>query len=1157
MNYFQNNPLGEEIWRKKYKYKTETPEDTINRISTAFTDIEATYSKPIKKNKAFNNYINEKLITPLSYDTIKECFHNFKYIIPGGSVLSGIGTDEAVSLSNCFLANSPEDNMESIFSTALEIANISKRRGGCGIDISNLRPNGSDVNNSAKTSSGAVSFMTIFNSVLNTIGQNNRRAAGMISIDCNHPDLEEFIDSKTDLTKNTGANISVKISDDFMNAVYTDSDYIQVFPINTSIDFLKYTDITQYEYNVLNKQDNIYFKRVQAKRLWDKLIENNWKSAEPGILFWDTHLHNDPSALYEKYKPVGTNPCIPGSSKLLTKNGLRKLDDLTVGSVIWSKEGWTTIINKQCSGTQPIKRFYTPSGTFIGTKEHKIISNEDKIKACDAKSIDSIVCYDIKDTNLCDNDIINGIFLISNLLDDNSKLFSLRTLRSKLTISYTPKEKHLIKIPDTYFYGDSTKVRGFLRGLFSINGSIKTNPAAIEFKTTSVILKDQLIILLSSIGIHSIYRSYSDKKDQKYYKVIIKTDIERFAKLIGFPDCERHDKLSLLSKKSKQVKIDNTIIKIVSEPDELVYDITVDNKSHTYWLEGLDVANCGEIPLSSGDSCRLMTINLPSFINNPFTDNASFDINKFKEVVYIATKLCDDLIDAEINNISKLLQRDITPQERKWWEQTIELGRGGRRAGLGITGLMDTIAMLCVENKSLELVIENIKNIFKLFMSTQLTAQYDLAIYRGTFPDYKKELSTHYLKTIETILKDNNHNLYSSDLAINTPCETIINKLLESGLRNISWSTIAPTGSISLLANNCSSGIEPIFSIRYIRRIKLTKSALNYDFIDVDGEKYKNEYIIHPYFVQWFSNFILTEKSTIYHTTNKLSYEEVYNILSTMNEDTFNDLVLMSPYANLLSNSIDINTRIKIQSIAQKYITHSISSTINVPNTYTKEQIDHIYKESYLHGLKGVTIYRDGSRGGVLISNNSTTNNSNLNIITTNRPSIIDCDIKRFTNGNESWIAFIGIHEGMPYEIFTGINDLDSFPIPTNIIKGKIIKTLIDDKSRYDFIYKDKYNEDVIIRGLSNIFNKEYWNYARLISGYLRAKINLEEIINIVSKMYSDNQTINSWKNGIIRSLKQYLNSKQSNQKCPECGEPLVVEGGCIICKSCTYTVCS
>ncbi|MBT0607336.1 adenosylcobalamin-dependent ribonucleoside-diphosphate reductase [Aequorivita echinoideorum] len=827
LKYFKGDDLAARVWVNKYALKDsdgniyeKTPDDMHRRIANEIARIEQKYANPMTEEEVF--------------DAIK----NFKYIVPQGSPMAGIGNPFQVgSLSNCFVIGNDgdSDSYGGIMKIDQEQVQLMKRRGGVGHDLSHIRPKGSPVKNSALTSTGIVPFMERYSNSTREVAQDGRRGALMLSVSINHPDSENFIDAKMEQGKVTGANVSVRMDNAFMQAVKDGKNYIQKYPIFS--------------------ENPKFSKEIEAGKLWKKIVHNAWKSAEPGILFWDT------------------------------------------------------IINES--------------------------------------------------------------------------------------------------VPDCY--------------------------ADLGYKTVS------------------------------------------------------------------------------TNP-------------------------CGEIPLCPYDSCRLLAINLFSYVENPFTDKAEFNFDLFKKHIVIAQKIMDDIIDLELEKVDAILAKiDADPQndevkavERNLWKNIQRKAEEGRRTGIGITAEGDMLAALGIKYGSKEGNDFSVKIHKNLALETYRASVY-AAKERGAFKifDSEREKENPFILR----LKEADEKLYYD--------------MLEYGRRNIALLTIAPTGTTSLMTQT-TSGIEPVFLPVYKRRRKVNPNDKNVrvDFVDEVGDSWEEYVVFHHRFKQWMEvNGIATDKN--------YSQEEL------------NKIVKKSPYYKATSNDVDWLSKVRMQGAVQKWVDHSISVTINLPNDVSEELVGKLYLEAWQAGCKGVTVYRDGSRSGVLISNDEKKEESNETLTTfpTKRPETLEADVVRFQNSKDKWIAFIGLIDGKPYEIFTGFaDDEDGIMIPRWANNGFIIKNRNEDgTSRYDFQYKNKRGYKTTIEGLSHKFNPEYWNYAKLISSTLRHGMPIEKVVDLINSLQLDSESINTWKNGVARALKRYVadGTEAKKQKCENCNSTsLIYQEGCLTCKDCGSSKC-
>lgn len=835
LEYFKGDELAASTWRNKYAADREqTPDDTHRRLAKEFSRIESEYdwesSKGVNGLK-LSNYGYQR--PNLDEEAIYQLFKDFKYIIPGGSVMSGCGTGALVSLSNCFVIGSPKDSYSEIMKTRSQQAQLMKRRGGVGYDLSQLRPRGARVNNAAKSSTGAASFMDVCSDITNEVAQNGRRGALMLSMSINHPDIEEFITKKQDLTKVTGANISVKVTDGFMQAVVEDLDYFLRFPVE-SVPAFDSDILATMHYNELVSVNSgsgaQFYKRVKARELWNTLMHCAHRTAEPGIMF-ESQMHNySPDGVYEDFRMVGTNPC-------------------------------------------------------------------------------------------------------------------------------------------------------------------------------------------------------------------------------------------------------------------------------------------GEIPMGPFDSCRLIHINLASYIVNPFTDKAHIDEELLYMHSYEAMRLADDLVDLEIEAVDRIIntvKNDTDDTEFKLWSRIKEIATQGRRAGLGFTGLADAIAMLGLKYDS-DGGIKQVEQLMKVMFKGQLDSNIDMAIERGAFPSWDEN-------------KENEGNSWYQWLSANFPEEA--NKMKQFGRRNISNSTVAPTGTVSILAGT-SSGIEPVFMPFYQRKRKCMSESDRVDYVDKVGEKYTLFTVVHPNLKRW--------------AIETMNYSE-----SEVNEwslGVWKEVWKESPYYGSTAPEIDWRQRVKLQGVVQKYITHSISSTVNLAKETTEEEIADIYIEAWKQGLKGITIYRDGCREGVL---------TQVEVPKTiegrgapKRPKVLEADYYQIKVKKEQFIVLIGLLEGKPYEVFA-FRPLNPVNIPAH--KGTITKV---SKMHYSF---DSEHINISNLELANTNIEE--NAATLYSSMLlRHGVNINYIIKTARKV---NDNISSFSSAMCRILAKYIpNGEVKGETCPDCGSSLTRTGGCISCTNCGYSRCN
>lgn len=831
--YFDGDELAARVWVNKYAMKDsfgniyeKSPADMHHRLAGEMARIERKYPNPVPEEEIFS------------------VLDHFRFIIPAGSPMTGIGNNyQVASLSNCFVIgiDGDADSYGAIMKEDEEQVQLMKRRGGVGHDLSRIRPKGSPVNNSALTSTGLVPFMERFSNSTREVAQDGRRGALMLSVSIKHPDAEAFIDAKMTEGKVTGANVSVRIDDDFMRCATEGRPYRQQYPVDAPED------------------ECLTSKEIDAQKLWKKIVHNAWKSAEPGVLFWDT------------------------------------------------------------------------------------ITRE--------------------------------------------------------------------SIPDCY--------------------------ADLGFKTVS------------------------------------------------------------------------------TNP-------------------------CGEIPLCPYDSCRLLAVNLYGYVDDPFTPQASFNFQRFRQHVRLAQRFMDDIIDLEEEKIDLILKKiDSDPQseevkhtERRLWEKIKRKTGQGRRTGLGITAEGDMLAALGLRYGTQEATDFAVK-VQKTLALTAYAASVEMAKERGAFEIYdaQREAANPFVLRI----KEADEALYAD--------------MVKYGRRNIACLTIAPTGTTSLMTQT-TSGIEPVFMPVYKRRRKVNPNdpEVRIDFVDESGDAFEEYIVYHHHFLTWMrANGIDTER--------RYTQEEI------------DELVARSPYFLATANDVDWLMKVKMQGEIQKWVDHSISVTVNLPNAVDEALVDRLYVEAWKSGCKGCTIYRDGSRAGVMVSVKKKKEDKGaklqtLSPVVERRPEVLECDVVRFQNNKEKWVAFVGLLDGRPYEIFTGLqDDEEGIVLPKTVTKGRIVKHVNaeDGTKRYDFQFENKRGYKTTVEGLSEKFNKEYWNYAKLISGVLRYRMPLENVIKLVDSLQLESENINTWKVGVARALKKYITdgTEAKGLKCPNCGhEALVYQEGCLICKHCGSSRC-
>ena len=1122
INYFNGDELAAKVWVDKYALRDINnillelnPADMHLRIASEFARIE---KKKFKK--------------PLSEKEIFELLENFKYIIPQGSPMFGIGNNhQVISLSNCYLLDVPLDSYTSILEIDEQLVNISKRRGGVGIDLSNLRPKGSITHNSSRTSTGIVTWMERYSNSIREVGQAGRRGALMLTLSVHHPDILDFATVKNDSSKVTGANISIRLTKDFLDAVKDDAEYQLRFPVDSP--------------------NPTFTKLVKAKDVWNTIIHSAWLRAEPGLLMWDNVTKNTPADCYDAYKSRGTNPCQPGNAPVLTRNGIRLLQDIVIGEEIWSAEGWTKVTNKVDNGIKPVYKYKTTAGYFIGTDNHRLVECGEKKEAqyCDSidiiAGIDSYTAINIDLQTVMDGVVFgdgsvhkasnNLVYL--NIGDNDQEYFEseikdlIKKKRDGLG-QYAYEINTQIKseeipltfnrmIPYRYYTGNIDIVCSFLRGLYSANGSIVNGRVTLKASSFSVIQAVQC--MLSSIGIRSYYTTNKatvvefdngEYECKESYDLNITTDRTIFVRKIGFIQDYKNKKLKdFIDKLQTTCKPKKTTYNIISVDficHDKVYDITVDNESHTYWTAGCNVSNCSEINLSPLDSCRLLCLNLYSYVKNPFK-KGEFDFELFQQHAMIAQRLMDDLVDLESEKIKAIIQKvetdpepeDVKQRELRMWKRILKFNDEGRRTGTGITALADCLAALGLRYGS-QKCKEFVDTVFTQLKHACYSSSVEMAKELGSFACYesRKEKDCPYIKQIAM----ENPLLYAD--------------MVQYGRRNICLTTVAPTGTVSIMTQT-TSGIEPLFMIGYKRRKKINHEDKNsrVDFTDPNGDSWQEFTVYHPKVKEWMD---ITGETDI----------------------------TKSPWFGCCANDINWEDRVDLQSIMQQHICHAISSTVNLPETVSELDVAKIYEKAFSSNCKGITVYRDNCRTGVLVSNVAQVDDIKKNHAP-KRPRQLKCNIHHTVVKGVAYYVAVGILNNDPYEVFVGRN--------TNSDGDSIVP-----KSRKSgFIYKKKQGEYIILdleeNPLTTIYSNQCEEHeealARMTSVALRHGADVHFVTESLLKTRGE---MNSFAKSIARSLKEYIkDGTASKEKCPECGNTeLKYQEGCKTC-SCGFSKCS
>jgi ribonucleotide reductase alpha subunit len=980
LDYFKDDTLATDVFLNKYalrdkegNFLEEIPDDMHHRLASELARIEQKYPNPLSEEEIYN------------------LLKDFRYLVPQGSPMAGIGNDNFVtSISNCFVIGGSGDSYGSIMKADEEQVQLMKRRGGVGQDISHIRPKGALVGNSALTSAGIVPLMERYSNSTREVAQYGRRGALMLSLSINHPDAEDFIDAKMIAGKVTGANVSVKITDEFMKAIENGDDFYQTFPVNFNLNELVGKNREEIEEQPYNKLvaigDGLYVKRINARKLWNKIIHNAWKSAEPGILFWDKITSESPADSYGgDWKTISTNPCFTGDTLLLTNEGYKTFNELK-----WS------------------------NNSLLKEDDLPLIANEL------GKFVPGRVWS-------------NGYKHIIKLVFDNNSF-----------IECTPN--HVFKLADE-----------------------------TECEASNLIGK------------------------------IIK----------GFDG--NHAKVTCIENGG------------IAE----VFDFNLHGDNHWGVVGGLIAHNCGEIPLCPYDSCRLLAINLYSYVVDPFTENAIFDEGLFKEHVRIAQRLMDDIVDLEIEKLDKIIAKiesDPEPQSAKYvelhvWQKIKDKAIRGRRTGLGITAEGDMLAALGLKYGTPE-ATDFSEEIHKTMAVESYKSSIKMAKERGAFPDW--DLDTERFNPFISRIFHAIEYFHDQELWINDYCKY--------GRRNISNLTIAPTGTTSMMTQT-TSGIEPVFLPFYKRRRK-TDDPSKVSFTDELGDTWEEYNVFHHKFVEWF----------ISSSELSFEYKGALNFLTSLPEDKLQELYKDSPYYGATSNDVDYIEKVKMQGRIQKWIDHSISVTVNMPEDVTEKTVSDVYMEAWKNGCKGVTVYREGSRSGVLVSTKEKKKDTDKfkPVQAFKRPQNVPCDIHIVKSKGEPYVVMVGILDGYPYETFAfKTSSSTKFPEKGILSKRKT--------GWYDLLSEDK--KTIHAENLANIFEiPDEENVTRLVSGWLRSRGDIKYIVDILNKSKGD---ITTFSKVLARVLKKYIkDGEKSSEKCPNCGDTLVFEEGCLNCKSCGHSKC-
>lgn len=1200
IDHFNDNDLALSVWKMKYRLNDESTQETLNRI--VYNISKKIYYNICKDicdlgmEKIRKLGINRDLMKmyekasdpnydvgfPYVHDKIKQ-YIDYDKILPGGSVIFGIGNMNSYSsLSNCFVIDYPHDSIDGIHQAIGEMKLLEKARGGVGVNVSTIRPKGCEVKNQSKVATGVCLFVEEFSNENNVIAQDGRRGALMICLDILHPDIREFISLKQDLKRVTGANLSVLCCEEFMNKIIAGDEYIlQRFPVDTVLDERLYNELISEcepsEIGILKKHNygnnQFYYKVEKVKNIWDDIIHYAWKVAEPGVLF-SGNWALGPDFKYPEYKPISTNPCVVGETLIMTKNGHQRIDSLIGTEVeIWNGEEWSRVIPQITGINQEVFEVELTDGTILpgvtryhnfpiwegwsrgGHEEMKQLKDlkiGDKISKFTYPVIEGELEIDEKEvytqgffsgdgskkTNtiklygekikLCQY-MAGSISENSRYYQDNIEVINFKPCFNLRDYGFIPGVEYNIK----------TRLN-WLAGLIDADGCASESCNGLygescQISSTSKEFIKNLKLMLMTLGIESKYNKSKEARTSSFplrdenYKTIGKKEYnckELWRLTITSYDIQKLITLGLNTKRVSFNSVKNRdakqFIKIKSIKSkgiaEKVYCFN-ELLKHKGIFNGILLGNCSEITLPAYDSCRLSSQNLFDVVNNPFLENSNIDFEKLRERSYWNLVITDTIIDLEIehleNIISKIKNEENLPKNLKdnsssLYEKIINITKKGRRCGCGFFAMGDMLAGL---NKSYSKESLNIiENVCKTKMLGEVEASVDLASLRGSFEGYDPNLEkyNHIIKNIEHLDKN------------------LFERMLKYGRRNVSWSTVAPTGTISILSGT-TSGIEPLFEPFYKRRVKIFEGEA--DFTDVDGNKFKEFITVHPTFKKWIKIKI------------GLSDEQI----KLLNSDELTKLFQESPWFGSSSNDIDPLVRIDILATVQRYTTHSISSTFNLPENVDKETISQIYLKSYEAGLKGNTVYRENSRAGVLVKSSNVKNVSK-------RPETLKGKIYKLKYRNHTYGICIGEIDKKPYELFilNGMGVLNESE--EEIFEGEIKKVKRGDEWQYDFEGSLNETYDLQLADLNSMEAREEKLISLFISKLLRAAIDIEKICKLIEKSEPIAAKFSYRLNKIL--MKYYLKDKLLDEKCPNCGSFLTRQDGCVSCKNCGYSKC-
>lgn len=1181
LEFFGGDELAANVWFSKYRFEDEVlPTDMFNRHVKEIAEKELqrifcdNFEQIFKQKRHLltehgrNRY--EKVLTSNLVEHFRK-YISFDNITLGGSMMQGIGNHNIFSsLSNCFVLGQPYDSYGGINKKGDEIVQVMKRRGGAGLDLSTIRPKGTKVNNQARYSSGPVLFAEGYSHKTKEVAQDGRRGALMLSLMMRHPDALDFILAKQDLEKITGANISVGIDDDFMRAVENDDDYLMCFPVDADIkplvqnkEFLtglSYNELIQFDESGFPQYENApkSIKKIRAKEYWDILVRCAWKTAEPGILFIGNWKKYGYDWDYEQFRPVTTNPCFAANTPVLTKNGYYNIVDLVGQNVeIWNGERWSNVEPKVTGENQEMLRVTLSNGSIIEcTKYHNWplwsgFSHDGKEYEIEARHLeigDKISKFNLPIVEF--GETLDERFAYSRGFycgDGTSSRNSARLYGEKIKLlPYLLGEQSATDIRQNHYGTDyinfifsdklfeksfvpknySIKTRlDWLSGYIDADGTID-EAGGCQISNTNFEVIDNVRLMLETLGIQANINNCHKEgikslPDQKGGRVDVHCKATNRI-LIRSLDVQKLLKLGLKTYRCDFTKYEPkrdtagfiTVKKIEKIPNaDKVYCFTEPYR-HRGTFNGIVLGQCSEIPMQPYDACRLLATNMYTFVKKPFTKDAHLDYDHIYDIFYEQLIIGDLLIDLELDYIGRIIDKIKScddPEELKnpeilLWERIATTAKSGRRCGAGFTGLGDMLAALNLPYNSPEVI----DRVFHIKFKAELDAVTDLSILFGTFEGFSADA---YVPEV---------------LAIEFPEE--YERMCEYGRRMVSWSTGAPTGSTSLCTQT-TSGIEPIFMPFYKRRKKCVLPTDRVDYIDpADKQKFSEYLVLHPKFELWINLKYGFDKKTI----------------EAMPIDEMNLLFEQSPWFNSCAKDLGWKERVNIQAIVQKYTTHAISSTINLPKDCKPDLIGNIYMESWKRGLKGNTVYRDGSRGGILVS----ANDGNKEPVFAKRPRVIPGKYHTFKCNRKQYSIILGFINNKPYEIFivSGLDNLPEVFYENESITGEVVK---DTKDWYNFV-----TDTFLVREITDMENEE-----KLISLMISAMMsNNTPMVRIIKILNKTKPIAGTFTYKLIKILSQYIPDGEeapNGEKCPACGKKLVFENGCLTCKQgCGWSKC-